>query len=128
MNNLFDAFDEGSLALPASKVDFKELSWTKHPSFDGVELKHLITGEYTDGAFSFHLVRIAPNKEIGLHTHELQLETHEVIFGSGTCINHDVFLDYQSGVISIFPKKIPHKVIAGSNGLYLFAKFFPALC
>ena len=33
----------------------------------------------TSGQFSFHLVRIAPNKKIGNHIHEKQLETHEVI-------------------------------------------------
>ena len=28
----------------------------------------------------------------------------------------------------IMPAKIPHEVKAGDKGLYLFAKFMPALC
>ena len=34
----------------------------------------------------------------------------------------------EAGVISIMPAKIPHEVKAGDKGLYLFAKFMPALC
>ncbi|MDY3795886.1 MAG: hypothetical protein SOZ81_04135 [Agathobacter sp.] len=70
-----------------------------HPTFEGVELKHIITAKDTDGHFSFHLVRIAAGKTIGNHR-----------------------------VISIIPAKIPHEVKAGNEGLYLFAKFIPALC
>ena len=34
----------------------------------------------------------------------------------------------EGGVISIFPIGVPHEVLAGADGLYLFAKFMPALC
>ena len=102
--------------------------WSKHPVFEGVELKHIITSKKTNGQFSFHLVRIAPNKKIGNHIHEKQLETHEVISGVGVCINNGVELPYKAGNISIFPIGVPHEVIAGTEGLYLFAKFMPALC
>lgn len=88
----------------------------------------MITSKQTNGQFSFHLVRIAPNKKIGNHIHEMQLETHEVISGAGMCVNNGVDLVYEPGVISIFPLGVPHEVIAGSDGLYLFAKFMPALC
>ena len=37
-------------------------------------------------------------------------------------------LKYETGVISIMPAKVPHEVVAGADGLYLFAKFMPALC
>ena len=107
---------------------FKEIAWSKHPVFEGVELKHILTSKETGGEYSFHLVRIAPNKTIQNHTHDPQLETHEVIAGKGKCINNGKELVYEPGVISIMPAKIPHEVHAGSDGLYLFAKFFPALC
>ncbi|MDE7206942.1 MAG: cupin domain-containing protein [Lachnospiraceae bacterium] len=127
--NLFETFDErGKLLLPNTTVPFDVIAWVKHPSFEGVELKHLITSEKTDGQFSFHLVRIAPNKKIGSHIHEKQLETHEVISGTGVCINNGATLSYETGVISVFPAGIPHEVIAGADGLFLFAKFMPALC
>ncbi len=127
--NLFEKFNEGGkLLLPDTTVSFDSIPWSKHPTFEGVELKHIITSEKTGGQFSFHLVRIAPNKKIGNHTHEKQLETHEVISGAGVCVNDGVELPYEAGTISIFPVGVPHEVIAGDDGLYLFAKFMPALC
>ena len=127
--NLFEKFNEGGkLLLPDATVTFDAIPWSKHPASPGVELKHIITSESTDGQFSYHLVRIAPNKKIGNHIHEKQLETHEVISGTGVCVNDGVELLYEAGVISIFPISVPHEVIAGDDGLCLFAKFMPALC
>ena len=127
--NLFEKFNEGGkLLLKDATVTFDAIPWSKHPAFEGVELKHIITSERTDGQFSYHLVRIAPNKKIGSHIHEKQLETHEVISGTGVCVNDGVELPYETGVISIFPIGVPHEVIAGGDGLCLFAKFMPALC
>lgn len=127
--NLFEKFNEGGkLLLPDATITFDAIPWSKHPTFEGVELKHIITSERTGGQFSYHLVRIAPNKKIGSHIHEKQLETHEVISGTGVCVNDGVELPYETGVISIFPIGVPHEVIAGDDGLCLFAKFMPALC
>ena len=127
--NLFEKFNEGGkLLLPGATITFDAIPWSKHPTFKGVELKHIITSERTDGQFSYHLVRIAPNKKIGSHIHEKQLETHEVISGTGVCVNDGVELPYEAGIISIFPVGVPHEVIAGDDGLCLFAKFMPALC
>lgn len=127
-NNLFEAFNNGSLKLPTSTAEFSMIPWSQHPTFDGVELKHIVTAKDTDGEFSYHLVRIAPNKSIDNHIHETQLETHEVIAGSGVCINDGVTIPYETGTISIMPIGVPHEVNAGKDGLYLFAKFIPALC
>ena len=127
--NLFEKFNEGGkLLLPGATITFDAIPWSKHPTFKGVELKHIITSERTDGQFSYHLVRIAPNKKIGNHIHEKQLETHEVISGTGVRVNDGVELPYEAGIISIFPVGVPHEVIAGDDGLCLFAKFMPALC
>ncbi len=127
--NLFEKFNEGGkLLLPDATVTFDAIPWTKHSASPGVELKHIITSERTDGQFSYHLVRIAPNKKIDNHIHEKQLETHEVISGTGVCVNDGVELPYEAGVISIFPIGVPHEVNAGDDGLCLFAKFVPALC
>lgn len=90
-----------SSRYPLELVLSENIEWSKHPTFDGVELKHIVTAKDTDGLFSYHLVRIAPNCSIKEHIHETQLETHEVISGKGLCIN------------------------AGEEGLYLFAKFMP---
>jgi len=126
--NLFERFnDGGKLLVPDGGVNFAEISWSKHPVFEGVELKHLLTSKNTNGQFSYHLVKIAPNKSIGNHIHKEQAETHEVIAGSGVCINNGVRLEYEPGVVSIFSANLPHEVHAGKEGLFLFAKFIPAL-
>lgn len=127
-NDLFEEFINGSLTLPTKTVNFSDIHWTKHPTFEGVELKHIVTAKDTDGQFSYHLVRIAPNKSIRNHIHEAQLETHEVIAGAGVCINAGDKIPYIPGKISIMPAGVPHEVNAGNDGLYLFAKFIPALC
>ena len=86
---LFEQFNvNGQLRLPTETIQFGELPWNKHPTFDGVELKHIVTSQQTNGQFSYHLVRIAPGKTIGNHIHQTQLETHEVIAGSGACVNN----------------------------------------
>lgn len=126
--NLFEQFDKaGKLVLPCTEISFADIPWSKHPTFEGVALKHIVTSGQTGGQFSYHLVRIAPNKKIGNHVHKTQLETHEVISGSGICINEGTEITYEPGVISILPMNIPHEVTAGNEGLYLFAKFMPAL-
>lgn len=127
-NSLFKAFNNGLLKFPAKSVEFAAIPWSKHPTFEGVELKHIVTAKDTDGQFSYHLVRIAPNKSIKNHIHETQLETHEVIAGSDVCVNNGVTIPYEAGTISIMLAGIPHEVNAGDDGLYLFAKFIPALC
>lgn len=128
INEVFEAFNKGCLIVPEKTISFEQIEWSKHPTFEGVELKHIIKGEQTDGKFSYHLVRIAPGKSIKNHIHKTQLETHEVIAGSGICINNGTEIKYEPGVISIIPAAIPHEVNAGDEGLYLFAKFMPALC
>ena len=96
MKNLFEAFNQGHLILPDKTLDFESVPWSKHPTFDGVELKHIVTSSDTNGEFSYHLVRITPNKSILNHIHEHQLETHEVISGQGTCINYNFTINNNS--------------------------------
>ena len=124
----FELFENGKLFLPEKGIDFSEIAWSKHQTFIGVELKHIVTAKDTDGKFSYHLVRIAPDCSIGNHIHETQLETHEVIKGSGRCVNAGSAIPYAAGTISVMQAGVPHEVHADSEGLYLFAKFMPALC
>ena len=49
---LFENFNCGSLRLPESQIDFDKISWNKHPTFEGVELKHIITSNDTGVDFS----------------------------------------------------------------------------
>lgn len=125
---VFEQYDTGRLILPNGKKEFDQVPWSKHTIFEGVELKHIVTSKETEGRFSYHLIRIAPHCSIGKHIHENQLETHEVMEGSGECINSGVIIPYQVGTISIFPAEVEHEVKAGVQGLSFFAKFIPALC
>ncbi len=125
---LFEAFEHGTLLVDGKSVNLAEIAWWNHPKCEGVALKHLITSAQSQGAFSYHLVRIAPHKAIQTHLHEHELETHEVIGGSGHCIKEGVTFAYGKGNISIFPKNTEHSIHADEKGLYLLAKFFPALC
>ncbi len=128
MKNIFEKFDCGKLETADSVKKFVEVEWSKHPTFDGVELKHIVTSADTTGLFSYHLVRIAPKMKIGNHIHKTQLETHEVIGGDGICFNNGRMINYEVGTVSIIDPEIPHEVTAGENGLLLFAKFIPPLC
>lgn len=126
--DLFDQFDaNGKLYAGAAGRPLGPVPWAAHPAFAGVQLKPLVTAAETGGAFSYHLVRIQPGCEIGLHTHDPQLETHEVIAGAGVCECGGQRIGYQPGVVAILPAGVPHKVTAGPEGLCLFAKFMPAL-
>lgn len=126
--NILELFDNGKSILADKTVYFSEIQWSEHSDFKGVKLKHIITSKDTDGMFSYHLVKIAPNCYIGEHIHNNRLETHEVINGNGICIMLDKELKYDIGTVSIIPVNTKHRIIADKNGLYLFAKFMPALC
>ena len=122
---IFDAFSNGKLT--GTEISFSKIPWYPHPKFEGVEMKDIVTSAETEGRFSFHLVKIAPEKKIELHIHENQLETHEIIFGDGICRIEDKDFACEAGMVSIFPAAVKHEITAGSNGLYIFAKFMPAL-
>ena len=122
---IFDVFSNGKLTDKG--ISFGDIPWYKHPKFEGVEMKDIITSGETGGKFSFHLVKIAPDKKIGLHVHENQLETHEIIDGGGVCRISGKEFHYEPGVIAIFPVNTEHEITAGPEGISIFAKFIPAL-
>lgn len=103
------------------------LTWNPHAKFKGVALKHLVTGEATQGQFSCHLVRIQAGFEIGDHVHESQWELHEVLEGNGKGILVQQEMAYVPGTFAIIPQGKVHKIMAEESDMYLFAKFIPAL-
>ena len=46
---VFEAFNNGQLRLPNKTISFADIDWSKHPVFEGVELKHIITSKDTNG-------------------------------------------------------------------------------
>lgn len=52
--NTFENFNLGQIIINNAKKSAENIEWCKHPTFKGVELKHLITSEETNGQFSYH--------------------------------------------------------------------------
>lgn len=121
------SFTRGKLYINDKCINVEELQWNEHPEFKGVFLKHLIKGEKTRDQLSCHLVKINANCEIGLHHHRGKTELHEVLDGAGICMIEQQKLNYQKGVTGFIPEDKNHIVKAGTEGLLLIAKFFPAL-
>lgn len=103
------------------------IEYVPHSTFKGVYLKHLIKGELTNNRISCHLVKVAPFCSLDMHTHPEQFEIHEVIFGDGDCQIAEKQIQYTAGTIEVIPPNTMHKVAAGKNGIYILAKFTPAL-
>lgn len=120
-------FESGNLFTTSLAKSLSSQEWIPHNTFKGFALKHLVVSSNSSNEISCHLVRIEPECEIGLHTHENNLEIHEVIFGTGSLLLDKSDYEYNPGNISVIPKNVIHKVKAGKDGLYLLAKFIPAL-
>lgn len=119
--------ENGSIYYSSGRKEINSLPWTEHPKFKGVYLKHIIKGKESCGAFSSHFVKVNPEACIELHTHDNQMELHEVIQGDGLCILKGIKIKYSPGKMTIIHKGEEHMVKAGGKGLIILAKFFPAL-
>ncbi|NDV26412.1 cupin domain-containing protein [Desulfovibrio sp. JC010] len=117
----------GAIETIDGTINCTDLDWNPHPAFKGVHLKHLVTGETTEGQLSCHIVRIDPGCTLERHIHENQWEMHEIIAGNGEAALAEAKTTYHPGKSAIIPKGEEHSVKAGTEGLTLLAKFFPAL-
>ncbi len=120
-------FEGGRIAFLDRDQEAGELNWNAHPKFKGVFLKHLVRGEDVNGRISCHLVRIEGGCEIGEHAHPGMWELHEIIEGEGKCILGGKEIPYMAGTVAVIPEDTKHRVMAEKDGLYLLAKFLPAL-
>ena len=101
--------------------------YTPHKIFKGVSLKHLVKGDMSEGRISSHLVKVEPFCSLDDHAHSEQYEIHEVIQGTGECLIDGEKLQYTPGTVAVIPQNTNHSVKAGEKGLYILAKFAPAL-
>jgi len=69
-----------------------------HLVFVGVALKHLVTGEQTEGQFSAHIVKVNPGGILDEHFHDGKTEMHEVMayVGKQTLAKHYCLLSSTS--------------------------------
>ncbi|MFH0834104.1 MAG: cupin domain-containing protein [Patescibacteria group bacterium] len=122
-----DVFENGKIIIGESEISVSEIQWQPHPKFEGVWMKHLIKGDKTGEQISSHIVKFEPGKLIDTHAHTENLEVQEVISGTAKGIIGAKEINYQPGTILVIPAGIPHKVVAGSEGVVILAKFTPAL-
>ena len=127
VNGIIKKFEANKINYLDRDLNASELAWNKHPQFKGVYIKHLVKGQDTNGNLSCHIVKVEPNCAILEHIHEGKIEIHEVIEGSGTCFLSEKEIPYSVGSIALIPADIIHKVVAGNDGIFLLAKFTPAL-
>lgn len=120
---LFEKFENGVCVSRNGAVEIASLPWNAHKDFEGVYLKHCVSQDMTGGLFTCLLVRIEPGKKIGMHTHTDSIELHEVISGDGVCVTEFGDIAYEPGRMAVLPAASAHEVLAGENGLCLFAKF-----
>lgn len=116
---LFALFDTGTAFANGCTGNLAELPWKAHPKFAGVALKDIVAAS----RFTCHLVQVEPEHAIGLHTHTDSIELHEVISGSGICRTEQGDVVYTPGTVAVMEANAPHEVVAGKDGLCLFAKF-----
>lgn len=120
-------FERGTIWTPDGGTDAATLDFIPHRAFPGVALKHLVTGDRTNGKSSCHLVKVAPHCCLSNHMHPQNLEIHQVVAGKGSAKIGAVRCEYLPGTVGVIPMDIPHEVHAGEEGLYILAVFSPAL-
>lgn len=125
--NIENNFEIGRICTISQIVNAESIDFSPHAIFKGVSLKHLVTGKMTNNQISCHLVKVEPFCLLDTHVHENNLEIHEIISGDGTCYIGENKVFYSVGAVGVIPEKVPHKVEAGAKGIYILAKFTPAL-
>lgn len=114
---------EGNRAAPTPGDE----GWATHPTFPGVELKPLVKGAASAGAFSTLMVRIEPGGAMLPHRHDGQTEQHFVVAGNGLADLEGQMIDYQPGALMVIPRAALHSIRAGDDGMVLMAVFSPAI-
>ena len=125
--NISKLFEDGTVLLPDLEVRAAEKLWYAPPSWQGVFLKDLVTGNETAGAFSYHLMRVERTCEIPDHAHETQWSWNVVLAGTGLFVLGGREVPVEVGQTFITPPHVHHAVSAGDDELSLLAIFAPAL-
>lgn len=125
--NVGKSFETGVICNEFTAIESTSIDFIPHKAFNRVSLKHLVKGEKTNNQLSCHLVKVEPFCSLETHVHADNLEIHEIIYGDGECQIAENKVKYNIGVVGVIPQNTKHKVTAGKDGLYILAKFSPAL-
>ncbi len=126
-SEIYKLFDNGKIVFPEKEIDAAAIKWNKHPVFNGVFLKELVSAADTKGAFNCLLIKIEKGAEVDEHTHDTQWEFNEVLDGNGMFGFGDKKSACKPGDSYVNPPGVSHSVAAPKEDLYIFAKFMPAL-
>ena len=102
-------------------------TFTKHPTQEGVFLKHLFTGSDTGGCLNNLEVNIVPGFQIAPHAHDDSSEFFYVVGGHGEFLDGTEWKAIKEGDAFMAPMKMNHSIKnTGNKTLVLFSTFCPA--
>jgi hypothetical protein len=59
-DNLMEIIEKGKIEYLDKSIDVNKLIWNDHPSYAGVSLKHLVSGQETEGRFNVTWLELTP--------------------------------------------------------------------
>jgi len=101
--------------------------FTKHPTQEGVFLKHFFSGE-DNGRLNNMEVHIVPGYQITPHSHENSSEFFYVVSGAGEFLDDTEWKPIKKGDAFKAPQGMTHSIKnTGNDALVLFSTFSPAI-
>ena len=106
----------------------KEAVFVKHPTQEGVFMKHFFAKGETDGRLNNLEVNIAPGFQIAPHVHEDAGEYYYVVDGQGEFLDNVDWIPIKKGDAFKASMGITHGVKnTGDDTLVLFSTFSPPI-
>lgn len=104
----------------------KDAVFEKHPTQEGVFMKHFYTQDDTDGRLNNLEVIIIPGFQIAPHIHERAGEFFYVVSGSGEFLDNTEWKSIKKGNAFKAPMGMTHAIKnTGDEVLVLFSTFSP---
>ena len=106
-------------------IDATALPWAPHRVFPGVYAQTIVDAQ-TGVDIEVKSIRVAPEGEIGLHTHENSAETFYILSGEGLICTEDQAQPCHAGVCVHAKAGVVHGIKnTGEGELQLLAVFTP---
>ena len=102
--------------------------YVKHPTQEGVFMKHFYDGDGTDGRLNNLEVSIVPGFQIAPHVHDNASELFYVVSGSGEFLDDTEWRPIGKGMAFKAPQGMTHAIRnTGDETLILFSTFSPPI-
>jgi len=131
-----ESFNQG-LKIPRNSIFIKEVKqmlnnvkldaqFVKHPTQEGVFMKHFFGKDETDGQLNNLEVHIVPGFEISPHAHENASEFFYVVSGFGEFMDDSEWKSIKKGDAFKAPMGMTHAIKNnGAETLVIFSTFSP---